>query len=93
MSSLVVMLNVVKYVWNDAKPSIDQIEKKQIKISITEPHEFLKGMLHVCSNIIQVCLKLSCDIQIFKSLQNFTIVLLREQHQMRHRARDQVDAE
>ena len=59
MSSLVVMLNVVKYVWNDAKPSIDQIEKKQIKISITEPHEFLKGMLHVCSNIVQVCMKLS----------------------------------
>ena len=89
------MLNVVKYVWNDAKPSIDQIEKKQIKISITEPHEFLKGMLHVCSNIVEnqhQIIKLY-DIQIFKSLQNFTIVLLREQHQMRHRARDQVDAE
>ena len=33
------------------------------------------------------------DIQIFKSLQNVAIAILGEQHQMRHRARDQVDAE
>ena len=46
ISSLVVMLNVVKYVWNENRPIIDQIEKKQIKISITEPQDFLKGMLH-----------------------------------------------
>ena len=51
MSSFVVTLNVVKYVWNDAKPRMDQIEKKQIKISITEPHDFLKGMLHVSSTV------------------------------------------
>ena len=43
------MLKVVKYVWNEARPRIDQIEKKQIKISITEPQDFLKGMLHVYS--------------------------------------------
>lgn len=40
------MLNVVKYVWNENRPIIDQIEKKQIKISITEPQDFLKGMFH-----------------------------------------------
>ena len=45
------MLNVVKYVWNEASPSIDQIEKKQMRINITEPQDFLKGMFHVCSDI------------------------------------------
>ena len=82
-------LKVVKYVWNDAKPRMDQIEKKQIKISITEPHDFLKGMLHVSSTDKSNY----SDIQIFKSLQNVAIAILGEQHQMRHRARDQVDAE
>ena len=43
------MLKVVKYVWNEKRPIMDQIEKKQIKISITEPQDFLKGMLHFYS--------------------------------------------
>ena len=40
ISSFVVILKVVRYVWNEAKPNIDQIEKKQIKISIKEPQDF-----------------------------------------------------
>ena len=40
ISSFVVILKVVRYVWNEAKPNIDQIEKKQINISIKEPQDF-----------------------------------------------------
>ena len=46
------MLKVVKYVWNEKRPMMDQIEKKQIKISITEPQDFLKGMLHFYSGLV-----------------------------------------
>lgn len=36
MSSFVVWLELIKYVWNPAKPRIDQTEKKQMTSSIIE---------------------------------------------------------
>ena len=39
MSSLVVILKKMRYVWNEVRPRTDQIDRKQVITSISDPHE------------------------------------------------------
>lgn len=39
MSSLVVILKKMRYVWNEVRPRTDQIERKHVTTSMSDPHE------------------------------------------------------
>lgn len=46
MSSLVVILKKMRYVWNEVRPRTDQIDRKQVTTSISDPHESFSASIN-----------------------------------------------
>jgi hypothetical protein len=46
MSSLVVILKKMRYVWNEVRPRTDQIDKKQVTTSMSDPHESFNASMN-----------------------------------------------